>query len=54
VPSERRIIFVLPWKGKTLVGTTEVRQTLGSPIRCGDEERDYMLRVFPALARCQP
>lgn len=46
VPGERRIIFVLPWKGKTLVGTTEVRQTLGSPIRCGDDERDYMLRVF--------
>lgn len=46
VPGERRIIFVLPWKGKTLVGTTEVRQTLGSPILCGDEERTYMLRVF--------
>ena len=46
VPGERRIIFVLPWKGKTLVGTTEVRQTLGSPIRCSDEERAYMLQVF--------
>ncbi len=53
VPGERRIIFVLPWKGQTLVGTTEVRQDLGSPIRCADEEREYMLRIlkhyFPAL-----
>ena len=24
VPGERRIIFVLPWKGKTLVGTTDL------------------------------
>jgi len=28
VPDERRIFFVLPWKGRTLLGTTEVRQTL--------------------------
>lgn len=53
VPGERRIIFVLPWKGQTLVGTTEVRQELGSPIRCADEEREYMLGIikhyFPAL-----
>jgi len=53
VPGERRIIFVLPWKGQTLVGTTEVRQELGSPIRCADEEHEYMLAIikhyFPAL-----
>ena len=53
VPGERRIIFVLPWKGQTLVGTTEVRQDLVSPICCADEEREYMLRIlkyyFPEL-----
>lgn len=46
VPGERRIVFVLPWKGRTLVGTTEVRQELGSPIRCAEEERDYMLAIL--------
>lgn len=46
VPGERRIIFVLPWKDRTLLGTTEVRQDLGSPIVCAEEERDYLLRIF--------
>lgn len=45
VPGERRIIFVLPWKGKTLVGTTEVRQSLGEPVLCSEEEKTYLLRV---------
>ena len=53
VPGERRIVFVLPWKGKTLVGTTEVRQPLDAPIQCGEAERTYLLKLvrhyFPAL-----
>lgn len=44
VDGERRIAFVLPWKGATLVGTTEVRQPLGAPIECSAEERDYLVR----------
>lgn len=43
VPGERRIFFVLPWIGKTLVGTTEVRQSLDDSIECSDSERDYLL-----------
>jgi glycerol-3-phosphate dehydrogenase len=46
VPGERRILFVLPWKGKTLLGTTEVRQSLDDPIECSAEERSYLLAVF--------
>jgi glycerol-3-phosphate dehydrogenase len=41
----RRIAFVLPWKERTLVGTTEVRQGLGDPVQCSDDERQY-LRSF--------
>jgi len=42
-PNERRIFFVLPWQGNTLVGTTEVRQTLNEPIACSPEEQSYLL-----------
>lgn len=46
VPGEARIVFVLPFKGQTLLGTTEVRQLLTEPIRCSDAERQYLLNVY--------
>ncbi len=46
VPGEARIVFVLPFKGQTLLGTTEVRQQLTEPIRCSDAERQYLLSVY--------
>lgn len=46
VPGERRIIFALPYQGQTLLGTTEVRQTLDEAIRCSTAERDYLLQVY--------
>jgi glycerol-3-phosphate dehydrogenase len=46
VPDENRIFFVLPWQGKTLVGTTEIRQKLDDPIECSVAERDYLLKAY--------
>lgn len=46
VPGERRIVFVLPYQGQTLVGTTEVRQTLDEPIAVSAAERQYLLQVY--------
>lgn len=46
VPEEKRICFVLPYFGQTLVGTTEVRQTLDQPITCSDEEAVYLLNIY--------
>lgn len=46
VPGERRIFFVLPWKGKTLIGSTEVRQELNEPIACSKEEICYLLSAY--------
>jgi glycerol-3-phosphate dehydrogenase len=46
VPGERRIFFVLPWKGGTLLGTTEERQALEEPITCSDAERAYLLAAY--------
>jgi len=46
VPGERRISFVLPWKGSTLIGTTEMSQSLDEPITCSDTEREYLLSAY--------
>ncbi|MDX3773562.1 glycerol-3-phosphate dehydrogenase/oxidase [Chromatiaceae bacterium AAb-1] len=46
VPGESRIVFVLPYQGKTLLGTTEVRQTLAEPIVCSEAEQTYLLKVY--------
>jgi len=46
VPKEKRIFFILPYQGKTLVGTTEVRQA--GPVGQGasSEEIDYLLSAY--------
>lgn len=46
VPGERRIFFVLPYQGRTLVGTTEVRQKSDTPIVIDNDEIDYLLRAY--------
>lgn len=46
VPGEARIVFVLPYQGLTLLGTTEVRQTLAEPIACSEAERCYLLNLY--------
>jgi len=45
-PSDGRVGFVLPHQGKTLVGTTEVRQSLASPICCSPAEISYLLDLY--------
>jgi glycerol-3-phosphate dehydrogenase len=51
IPNERRIFFVLPYRGRTLLGTTEVRQTLDEPVVCGAEEMEYLIRAYNAHFR---
>jgi glycerol-3-phosphate dehydrogenase len=45
-PNDRRIFFILPWHGNTLVGTTEVRQLLEEKIECSKEEQKYLLNAL--------
>lgn len=45
-PSGKRIVFIMPYLGKTLVGTTEVEQDLNSPIYCSNEEKKYLLNIY--------
>ena len=53
-PQDKRAVFVLPWQGKLMVGTTE-KIHYGAPedAHCSTEERDYLLDVllhyFPHL-----
>lgn len=56
-PHDGRVFFVLPWLGKTLIGTTDTEFT-GSPDSAGvtDEDIDYLLDghnryLAPALSR---
>ena len=53
-PRNGRFCFVLPYFGKTLVGTTEVRQAITDPIRCSAEERSDLLELhhhyFPSIS----
>ena len=45
--SDRRVFFVLPWKGTTLVGTTEVKQREPlDHVHASDEEIDYLLARY--------
>lgn len=46
VPNEDRVFFVLPHHGTTLVGTTEVRQSLDEPIKASNEEINYLLAAY--------
>ena len=48
VVGERRVFFVLPWKDGTLLGTTEVRQSIDEPIECSEEEERYLLDAYAA------
>jgi glycerol-3-phosphate dehydrogenase len=48
-----RVCIVFPYLGKVLAGSTDIRVTAPSRVRCEPDERDYILsslgRVFPAL-----
>jgi glycerol-3-phosphate dehydrogenase len=45
--TDRRVFFVLPWKGTTLVGTTEVLHTEPmNGVRAAEEEIDYLIARF--------
>jgi glycerol-3-phosphate dehydrogenase len=46
IPGERRIFFVLPWEEKTLLGTTEIRQSLEEQIQCSRDEQRYLLDAY--------
>lgn len=54
-PADRRAVFVLPWEGRLLVGTTEkIHEDAPEKAVCSNVEREYLLATlqhyFPQLA----
>ncbi len=45
-PKDQRVFFTLPYQGKILLGTTEVRQAIDEANQCSSQERDYLLEGF--------
>ena len=53
VPGESRIFFVLPYEGRTMIGTTEVPQSADEPIAISEQEASYLLSARNAFFRDQ-
>jgi len=49
VTESSRIAFLLPWKGRALVGTSEVRQQLKEPGECSADERNYLSKFHDSV-----
>lgn len=49
-PQDQRAVFVMPWHGKTMIGTTETAFTGDEPaiVEPQQSEIDYLLRVYRA------
>lgn len=45
-PNERRVFFVLPYKNMTLIGTTEIRQSVPEAESPSEGEVNYLLRGY--------
>ncbi len=46
-----RVIFALPWEGLTVIGTTDVEQTLAEPVGASAAEVAYLCRAASAWFR---
>lgn len=47
-PRDNRVIFILPYKGRILIGTTETPQSLNDPIYCTEQEKHYLIESYNA------
>lgn len=47
--ADNRVIFALPYKGKMLLGTTEVIQSSPDNPKCSNEEASYLIDEFNAV-----
>lgn len=46
-PTDKRAVFVMPWKGKTLIGTTETLfKNDPDQVKPLDQEKDYLLQTY--------
>ncbi len=54
-PADKRAVFVMPWRGKTLIGTTETRFS-GEPdeVEASEDEVQYLLSVYAHYFPARP
>ena len=52
-PTSERVVYVLDYFGKALVGTTEVVQETGERPVCSDNEREFLMRIFNQHFKCK-
>jgi glycerol-3-phosphate dehydrogenase len=45
-PRDRRPVFVYPWEGVALLGTTDVDHAPGTPMRISEEETGYLMEAL--------
>jgi len=43
INDDNRVIFLLPFENKTILGTTEIRHKIENPPVCSYEEKEYLL-----------
>jgi glycerol-3-phosphate dehydrogenase len=53
VPNERRIFFVLPYQNQTLIGVTEVRQSITDDINPTQLEINYLINAYNYYSKDQ-
>ena len=46
IPESRRVFFVLPIGPQTLIGTTEISQSIDEPIVMDESEVDYLIKAY--------
>ena len=51
--ADQRIIFAIPFGDETLLGTTEVMVDIDQPIKCSQQEEDYLLEIAAAQLSSQ-
>jgi len=46
IPNSKRIFFVLPFRSNTLIGTTEIEQSIDEPIVMKNSEIEYLINSY--------
>ena len=44
--TDNRMVFIISYQGKTLIGTTEVEQEINDQAKCSEDERNYLIGVY--------
>ena len=49
IPEDDRIVFALPYIGRTLIGTTELKHEISDQISCSEQELTYLINAVSSV-----